>query len=158
MKPKVYIETTIPSFYFENRKTADAIARKRWTREWWDDYRNNYLLVTSIVVLDELSSGAYSPEKKNKALSLITGLPIVPVNESVLEIVRAYIHHKVMPENPIGDALHLSLASYHKCDFLLTWNCKHLANANKFSHIRRINSILGIFTPNLVTPLEMIGA
>ena len=61
-----------------------------------------------------------------------------------------------MPRDPVGDALHLALASYHKCDFLLTWNCKNLANANKFGHIRRINGLLGLYTPNIVTPLELL--
>ena len=56
-----------------------------------------------------------------------------------------------------GDALHLALASYHKCDFLVTWNCRHLANANKFGHIRRVNTMLGLFVPALVTPLELFG-
>ena len=68
-----------------------------------------------------------------------------------------YIQHKAMPKDPAGDALHLALASYHKCDFLLTWNCNHLANANKFTHIQRLNTLLGLFTPGLVTPLELIG-
>ena len=58
-----------------------------------------------------------------------------------------------MPADPGGDALHLALASYHKCDFLVTWNCQHLANANKFGHIRRVNAMLGLFVPALVTPL-----
>ena len=97
-KRKVYIETTIPSFYYEIRT---------------------------------------QPE--------------------MAEIVEAYIQHQLMPNDPLGDALHLALASYHKCDFLLTWNCKHLANANKFSHIKRINTILGLFIPTLVTPLELLG-
>jgi hypothetical protein len=64
---------------------------------------------------------------------------------------------KVMPANPAGDALHLALASFHKCDFLVTWNCQHLANANKFGHIRRVNTMLGLFVPALVTPLELLG-
>ena len=70
---------------------------------------------------------------------------------------QTYIDHKVMPCDPTGDALHLALASYHKCDFLLTWNCSHLANANKFSHIRRINTMIGLYVPILVTPLELLG-
>ena len=53
------------------------------------------------------------------------------------------------------DALHLALASFHKCDFLLTWNCAHIANANKFEHIRIINARLGLFVPALVTPIEL---
>jgi len=59
--------------------------------------------------------------------------------------------------DPAGDALYLALASYHRCDFLVTWNCKHLAHANKFGHIRRVNGLLGLFNPSLVTPLELLG-
>ncbi len=62
-----------------------------------------------------------------------------------------------MPKDPGGDALHLAVASFHKCDFLVTWNCKHLANANKFGHIRQVNDILGIGNPTLVTPLELLN-
>ena len=100
MQSRAYVETSIPSFYFEARSEPDT---------------------------------------------------------SVVEIVEAYIHHKVMPADPAGDALHLALASYHRCDFLVTWNCKHLANANKFGHIRRVNGLLGLLTPSLVTPLELLG-
>jgi len=90
-------------------------------------------------------------------LELIKDLPLLPVDEGVVEIVQAYIRHRLMPGDPGGDALHLALASYHKCDFLVTWNCAHLANANKFGHIRRINALLGLFVPALVTPLELLG-
>ena len=76
--------------------------------------------------------------------------------EPIMEIVEAYIKHRLMPSDPLGDALHLAITSYHGCDFLLTWNCKHIANANKFAHIRRVNAILGIYCPSLVTPLELM--
>ena len=59
--------------------------------------------------------------------------------------------------DPGGDALHLAVASFHRCDFLVTWNCKHLANANKFGHIRQVNDILRIGNPTLVTPLELLN-
>ena len=85
------------------------------------------------------------------------GLPVLSVEEAIAEIVQAYIEHRVMPADPGGDAMHLALASYHKCEFLVTWNCQHLANANKFGHIRRVNTMLGLFVPALVTPLELIG-
>lgn len=62
-----------------------------------------------------------------------------------------------MPANALGDALHLAVASFYQCHFLLTWNCKHLANANKFGHIQRINSMLGLYNPLLITPLELLG-
>jgi len=70
---------------------------------------------------------------------------------------QAYVWHRVMPADPGGDALHLALASYHRCDFLVTWNCRHLANANKFGHIRRVNVLLGLFVLALGTPLELLG-
>lgn len=91
-------------------------------------------------------------------MCLIEELPLVPVEPPVAEIVEAYVTHKGMPQSPLGDALHLALASYHRCDFLLTWNCRHLANANKFDHIRRVNAILGLYVPALVTPLELMGS
>lgn len=70
---------------------------------------------------------------------------------------QVYIKHRLMPKDPLGDALHLALASYQKSDYLLTWNCKNLANANKFLHIKRIKTLLGLHVPILTTPLELIG-
>jgi len=131
------------------------VARRQWTREWWESRRSAYELVTSAAVLDELGQGDY-PSKAD-AIALVESLPLVPVEQQIVEIVETYIQHQVMPRDPVGDALHLALASFHKCDFLLTWNCNHLANANKFSHIRRVNALLGLYVPTLVTPLELLG-
>jgi hypothetical protein len=155
MKKTVYIETTIPSFYHEVRTEPEMVARKNWTRDWWDSHRKSYLIVVSEAVLDELKMGDYP--NKDQILALLDNVPLVPVEPPITEIVVTYIEHKVMPQDPAGDALHLALASYHKCDFLLTWNCKHLANANKFAHIRRVNAILGLFSPTIVTPMELMG-
>ena len=154
-KPRVYVETTLPSFYHETRTNPDIVARREWTREWWVTAGTRYELVTSPAVLDELAGGP-----SNRAadwLALLAGLPVLTVETAIAEIVQAYIQHKVMPADPAGDALHLALASFHKCDFLVTWNCEHLANANKFGHIRRVNTMLGLFVPSIVTPLELLG-
>ena len=153
--PRVYVETTIPSFYHEARTTPEVVARREWTRRWWATAHGRYELVTSPAVLDELSGG--DPERVAERLALIEGLPLLAIDPAVGEIVDTYIRHKVMPANPRGDALHLALASHHKCDFLVTWNCLHLANANKFGHIRRINVLLGLYVPALVTPLQLLG-
>jgi predicted nucleic acid-binding protein len=152
---RVYIETTIPSFYCEARTAPDVVARRDWTRQWWSSASERYELVTSPAVLDELSAGR--PERSVERLALVRDLPLLPVEPAIAEIVGAYVAHRLMPADPAGDALHLALASYHKCDFLLTWNCKHLANANKYGHIRRVNTLLGLFVPMLVTPLELLG-
>lgn len=156
MKPKVYVETSIPSFYYEERSAPDMVARRQWTREWWSNASDNYLLVTSLAVLDELNRGSFPG--KTEAVEMISRLLFLPIESAIAEIVEVYIKQRLMPSDPVGDALHLALASYHKCDFLLTWNCRHLANANKFDHIRRVNAMLGLYVPTLVTPLELIGS
>ncbi len=90
-------------------------------------------------------------------MALIRELPWLEVAPAVAEIVEAYVRHRLMPAGLTGDSLHLALASYHKCEFLVTWNCRHLANANKFGHIRRVNNLLGLYVPVLATPLELLG-
>src|SRR5205823_1831091 len=142
-------------FYFEVRTQAEMVARRDWTRAWWTLASANVELVTSLAVVEELERGDF--QARDDCLALIANLPILAIEQAILEIVQAYIQHRVMPSDPAGDALHLALASYHRCDFLVTWNCKHLANANKFGHIRRVNGLLGLFTPALVTPLELLG-
>ncbi len=155
IKPRVYVETSIPSFYFEKRREPEMAARRQWTRRWWTTAAKRCELATSVAVLNELKRGRFAA--KEDCLELLGGLQLLAVDPPVIEISEAYVTHHVMPQDPLGDALHLALASYHKCDFLVTWNCTHLANANKFGHIRRINAILGIHVPSLVTPLELMG-
>lgn len=154
-KPLVYVGSTIPSFYAEIRTEPAMIAKRDWTREWWDERRGEYEVVTSAAVREEISRGDY-PTKEEVA-GLIEQLPLLPIDEAVIEIVEVYIQRGVMPKDPRGDALHLAVATYHKCDFLLTWNINHLANANKFRHIQTVNTLLGYGTPTLVTPLELLG-
>lgn len=152
---RIYVETTIPSFYFDVRSAAEMVARRNWTRRWFDAARQSGdELVTSLAVEAELRNGDYP--SRQEAMTLIGGLALLDLDEAVAEVVDAYIAHRLMPRDPAGDALHLAAASYHRCDFLVTWNCEHLANANKFGHIRRINTMLGIGCPMLVTPLELL--
>ncbi len=155
MRKRTYIETTIPSFYFEIRSEPEMAARREWTRRWWGDAGARYELVTSEAVIEELSLGDF-PSREER-LGFIEHIPLVPIESAISEIVQTYITRQVMQRSPVGDALHLALASYHRCDFLVTWNCRHLANANKFDHIRRVNTMLGLFVPALVTPLELLG-
>ena len=153
MKPLVYLETTIPSFYFEKRQAPEMVARRNWTREWWKSYRHLFALKTSEAVLAELAEGDY--ESRDEAIRLVEEVSRLKIPDEVADIIDVYLTHQLMPKGRVGDALHLALASYHKCDFLLTWNCRHIANANKFEHIRILNSRLGLFVPALVTPMEL---
>ena len=154
MRESVYIETSVFSFYYDERAEPAAVAMREWTREWWKNHRAGYTPVTSTAVFDELSRGSKS--HKEKALALAMTLPSFEPTDEIAEIVRVYVVRHLMPKDPLGDALHLALASFHKCDYLLTWNCRNLANANKFGHIRRINTLLGLHVPALVTPLQLM--
>ena len=155
MKPRIYIETSVPSFYYEMRAEPEMTVRREWTRRWWKHAAERCELVTSPAVLEELQGGDFP--SRRECLDLVAPLRLVPIEPAVLDIVQTYIARQLMPNNPLGDALHLALASFHRCDFLATWNCRHLANANKFGHIRMVNTLLGLYVPLLVTPLQLLG-
>ena len=147
---RIYIETTIPSFYFEVRDDAINVARREWTRQWYDQAVLADELVTSAAVLQELQRGDFPG--RAQAIQMTTSLVALVISDVVLDIANEYVLRKLMPQDPAGDALHLAIASHHNCDFLVTWNCQHLANANKFGQIRQVNDILGLRTPILTTP------
>ena len=151
----VYLETTFFSFFHDERTAPAIVAMRDWTRQFWDLHQADHNIVTSPAVLDELrKGGAYH---KEAALKMALTVPVILGGSEIPGIVQSYLDHKLMPRETTGDALHLALASFHKCDYLVTWNCRHLANANKFGHIREINRQLGLKTPELVTPLELLG-
>jgi len=157
MPLKVYIETTIPSAYYENRRDTDSLFRRIHTRGWWDEYAPHYELVTSEAVVQELRHPAYAAAKRSACLKMVGRLSLVAVTAFAERTAAIYVREFVMPSPPSLDALHLALASVHRCDILLTWNCDHLANANKLGHIKQVNGHLKLATPLLITPLQLMG-
>jgi len=151
MKKTVYIETTIPSYYFNERKSIRTFVEI--TKQWWQNERLNYDIWIFEEVLDELNAGNYP--NKGQVLEFSIHLPILPPDKSIVEVAQIYLDNYLMPQVLKGDAIHLACASFYKMDFLLTWNCNHLANANKRQHLRRINTRLNLSTPDIVTPLEL---
>ncbi len=155
MAPKVYVESSVISAYFDERVDVVSVAQRHWSRIWWDQIRAEYDVVISDAVTDELSNPSFPHAPYT--LALVVDIPRVGFPDEIRDIVNAYITRNLMPRNPVGDGLHLALASYYKCDYLLTWNCKHLANPNKFQHLRIVNTLLGLHIPTLVTPNQLIG-
>ncbi|HEX6039449.1 type II toxin-antitoxin system VapC family toxin [Longimicrobium sp.] len=153
-KPRVYVETTIPNFYYDFRGPAEIAARRIATRQWWTRASERYDLVTSSYVQHELSAGTSGMTPLR--LHLLDGIPALQIVPAVHDLVQVYIANKLMPAKPLGDAMHLALASYYDCDFIVTWNCRHLANPNKATHIRQINTRLGLCVPALVTPSDLM--
>src|SRR5882757_4462652 len=96
----VYIETTIPSLYFDERTDAKTVARREWTRNWWDNHRQNYRLVTGAPVIEELSRGEHL--RKKEKLQLLREVQIFRRNDAIAEAIEAYIERYVMPRDPSG--------------------------------------------------------
>jgi len=151
----VYVETSIPSFFYTLRSDPESIARMHWTRQWWQEYGADSNLVTSAAVVDELRQGV--GDRTDDRVSLLDQVTLLPITDEVIEIAQVYIDKLVMPRDPTGDALHLALASYHKVDFLLTWNCRHLANAQIIRRVSVICNTRGYSMPVICTPEELMG-
>ncbi|RKU19951.1 hypothetical protein C6501_00900 [Candidatus Poribacteria bacterium] len=152
---RVYIETTIPSFYYTLRKDLESRAMQSWTRKWWAQYADQFTLVSSLTVIEELRDGR--GEKTQARIDLVENLEMLSISPRIRHITQTYIDKLIMPQDPFGDALHLAIASFHNVDALLTWNYKHIANLNKIYRIRQINQELGLPTPELATPLNYLG-
>lgn len=152
MTKSVYIDTTIPSYYVDER--VELVLHISRTREWWNRERHAYDLYTSAATLLELGEGEYP--RKARAQSLMQDIALLTPDPILDDIVEAYLNHKLMPSYDVRDAIHLSFASYYKMDYLLTWNCRHLANIRKQEQIRVINMRLGLSIPSIITPLELL--
>ncbi len=150
MRRSVYIETTIPSAYHDIREDARSIARRESTRRWWEEEAPLYDLQISAFVVGELAQGDYPG--KDKIQTMVQGLDVLEVIPEIEDIARVYVARSVMPAGDLGDAYHLAIASYYAVDFILTWNCRHLANANKVQHIKVVNGELGLHVPLITTP------
>lgn len=152
--PSVYIETTIPSFYLESRADPHVLTWRDVTRDWWDRHRTEYELFTSRFVLRELANAP--PPKASDALQLLSEAKVLAEPTELADVVQYYMEHKLMPVDAYGDAAHLAMASLHSMEFLLTWNCRHLANANKSRHVAVLNGRLGLATPVITTPMTLL--
>ena len=114
---------------------------------------SEYECFISAIVVDELAEGDYP--HKDDCLTLVNRLRRLEVNEDVLRIAEIYWTRKLMPRAPVRDALHLAIGSYFHMDVILTWNCQHLANANKTRHLTTLNRLLNLEVPQVVTPFQL---
>lgn len=149
-RPTVFIETTVPSFYFETRQSARFVTWRDSTRRWWQVERAGFESATSAGVIVEI---VRTPQPKaGLMLGLMDEVPVLANPDGLDELTQYYISQHVMPSDGEGDAQHLAFASLHGIEFLLTWNCRHLANGNKARHIESINRRLGLTVPRICTP------
>ena len=153
---RVYIETSLIS-YLTARPSWDVVvaARQQITLEWWERRRRDFKLVTSELVLDEAGRG--DPDEAPKRLALLEDMVLLQVTAEAEELAGAIIAEGVLPDRAFADALHIAVATVHEVDYLVTWNCAHIANAEILPRVGEICSSLGFRLPVVCTPDELMG-
>jgi predicted nucleic acid-binding protein len=156
MKPKVYLESSLVS-YLTSKPSRDIIiaSRQQVSQTWWETQRTRFSLYISPLVIQEVGAG--DPDAVKKRLSIIRHIPLLEINEETLGLAAHLLKNKAVPEKFTGDALHLAIAAFHHMDYLLTWNYKHLANAEKRNLIVEAIEGIGYNSPIICTPDELMG-
>ena len=156
MSESVYIETSIFG-YLTARSTNNLIiaANIKLTLDWWDSRRNLFVLYASEVVLDEAAKG--DTAIASQRLDLLQSLMLLNLTEEAIELSREFLKQSILPPKASNDALHIALATVYGLDYLLTWNCKHMANAQIQKKLSQISSQLGYELPVICTPYELMG-
>lgn len=155
MKPTVYLETTIPS-YLASRPSRDLItaAHQQITHTWWLDHRQKFEMFISQTVLDEASAGDRGVAQRR--LALLDGLAHLDVSDECLALGQTLVGRGRIPRSAAADALHVAVATVHRMDYLLTWNCAHIANARLRPMIQYACKEFGCQAPVICTPEQLL--
>lgn len=156
MNQTIYVETTIIS-YLTARPSRDLIvaAHQQITQEWWETRRKNFDLFISELVIRE--AGAGDKMAAQRRLDALTEIPLIELNEGILSLATNLTVEGPIPENAKEDALHIALATVHGVDYILTWNCRHIANAEMRTAVSNICVSQGYQPPIICTPEELMG-
>jgi len=156
MKPRVYLETTIPSYLtaWPSRDLVRA-AHQQITRDWWDRRRAVFELYISQVVLRECQAGDATAAAER--LKVLQDLPLLEQTEEATRLAQALVDRVPLPERAAVDALHVAIAAVHGVDYLLTWNCAHIANATLRDPIESVCRENGYEPPAICTPDELLA-
>jgi predicted nucleic acid-binding protein len=156
MKPKLYIETSFIS-YLTARPSRDLIvaAQQQVTREWWENRRFQFEMYVSQLVIQESKDG--NEEAASKRLEILENISLLDLRVEAVELAEKYVCPKALPQKASEDALHIAIAAIYGLDYLLTWNCKHIANAEIQKEIARVSFEEGYELPIICTPYELMG-
>ena len=157
MKAKLYVETTIVS-YLVARPSRDMIAaaHQRLTQEWWRVRRKRFTLYCSQLVVREATAG--DRRAAQRRLAIIRDIPLLDINDLATRIARALLDEGAISKKATEDALHVALAAAHGMEYLLTWNCKHIANAEIRAGVAAVCHTHECEPPVICTPEELMGA
>ena len=156
MSETVYIETSILG-YLTARSTRDLIvaANIEMTRNWWESRRNDFTLYISQAVLTETVQG--DAEIATQRLEIARDFPLLELNQDVEALAEQFLSRSNLPAKANVDAIHIAAATVHGMNYLLTWNCKHIANAQMQRKLTEISLDSGYQLPILCTPYELLG-
>ncbi len=155
MLPRIYLETTIASYLTAWRSPELVMAaNQEATRHWWEEHRTNYELFVSEIVVREASAG--DPDAAARRLAVLSDLPELAIIEEAADLADALIRNVPLPNKAQLDALHIALSTVHRMDYLLTWNCRHIANATLRHGIELTCRDHGFVSPVICTPLELM--
>lgn len=156
MKESVYIETTVIS-YLTAWLSRDLIraAHQQITQEWWQNRRNDFEIFISEFVINEASSGDKNAAEER--IAALEGIALLDVNLEVENLAKSLISEKALPTKAATDALHIAVATVHEINYLLSWNCKHIANAEMQEIIGKVCAKNGYKCPIICTPEELLG-
>jgi len=155
MKKPLYLETTVIS-YLAARPSVDLVVagHQLITRWWWDAHRPDFDLCVSEAVIEECAAG--DPEAAARRLEFLAGIPVLePTNDSSA-IAKRLIAEGIVPAKAVVDALHLGIAAAHGVEYLLTWNCAHIANASLRRRMEALCRTMGREMPVICTPEELL--
>lgn len=152
----VYIETTIPS-YLAARASRDIVVagHQQITHDWWQHHKERFDLFISEAVVQEAAKG--DPEVAERRMKYIADIPLLPITGEIMALAKQYLALLSIPLKSALDAVHLACCVKHKMDFMLTWNCKHLAHGSVIKKLNEYNMEHRLFLPTIVTPDELMG-
>ena len=156
MKPSVYVETTIISYLvgWLNQRDLYVAAQQEFTRDWWTNKRREYELFASAVVVKEARAGASGLAAER--LAFLSEVRLAEVTDAADELKSELLRHTALPRKAELDALHIAVAAVHGLDYLLSWNCKHIANAVTLPRVYAICRSAGYEPPFVCTPFELM--
>ena len=155
-KSTVYLETSIVS-YLTARPSRDLLAAawQKATLDWWDMQRTRFGSYISDIVIEEAGKG--DPKASAKRLDALSNIPILSITDEVVTLSEKIIEEGVLPIKAIDDSLHIAIASIHEIDYFLTWNCRHIANAEIKPFIQNVCLRNNYKCPEICTPIELMG-
>lgn len=154
MKSRVFLETSVIS-YLTASPSRDIVhaAHQQITREWWAR-RHRFDLYVSQAVLREAARG--NPEAADRRLTAIQNIPVLAVSGDASELAELFLAKNALPAKAAVDAIHIAVAVVNGMDYLLTWNCTHIANAGIRARIEKICRDTDLYPPVICTPEELM--